>query len=119
MRCGSSAMRASGGADGAPSELRFARNVSNRGPCKNLAADLTPAADYHRNALDLRVHRVVVDQDLGQNRVIPGRQPAFERDRKREVLLRAREAGEREATFGIDRAGTAFGRGQLYCERFE
>ncbi len=66
-------------------------------------------ADNQRNSLDLRIHRIAVDEDFGHYRVPAGWQPAVDFDPKCQILLRTRDAAERNLPVAIEHDVAAFG----------
>ena len=63
------------------------RAVPGRG--RDRRPGLPGCPDHDRDALDLWVDRVAVDDDLGHHGVLAGRQPVVEFDRERQIVPRA------------------------------
>src|SRR5260370_42360916 len=67
------------------------------------------AADHYWDSLDLRIHRVTVDDDLDHNVVLAGRQLAVKLDLERQVLPRTSRARQHDPTVSIQHHVAAFG----------
>src|SRR6516162_792124 len=63
--------------------------------------DSSVCAYNYRDSFDLGVHRIAVDDDLGHDGVLAGREPAVEIDRKRQVFRWKGDAGECDPAVGV------------------